>query len=119
MAAPVMGDDAIAVLEEEQHLGVPVVGRQGPAVAEHDGLTASPVLVEDLRAIRRRDRAHVVLPSCRCWFPHVLGLPSLVGPGLASHPPVASATGQSCPADAHPALRLAQSYRLLSAPQAR
>src|SRR5512133_3256070 len=80
MAAPVMGDDAIAVLEEEQHLGVPVIGRQGPAVAEHDGLTASPVLVEDLRAIRRRDRAHVVLPSCWCWFPHVLGLPSLVGP---------------------------------------
>ena len=61
MAAPVMGDDTIAVLEEKQHLGVPVIGRQGPAMAEHDGLTASPVLVEDLRAIRRRDRAHVVL----------------------------------------------------------
>ena len=49
MAAAVMGDDAIAVIEEEQHLRVPVVGRQRPAVAEHDGLTLAPVLVEDLR----------------------------------------------------------------------
>src|SRR5215216_132336 len=63
MAAPVMGDDAIAVLEEEQHLRVPVIGRQGPAVAEHDGLTASPVLKEDVRTIRGSDRTHVVLPS--------------------------------------------------------
>ena len=39
MAAPVMGNDAIAMLEEEQHLRVPVIGRQGPAMAEHDGLT--------------------------------------------------------------------------------
>src|SRR5258705_8681861 len=35
MPAAVMGDDAIAVLEEEQHLGVPVVAGQRPAVAEH------------------------------------------------------------------------------------
>ena len=28
MAAAVMGDDAIAVIEEEQHLRVPVIGRQ-------------------------------------------------------------------------------------------
>jgi hypothetical protein len=62
VAAPVMGDDAIAVLEEEQHLGVPVIGRQGPAVAEHNRLTASPVLVEDLCAIGGSDHAHVVLP---------------------------------------------------------
>ena len=32
MAAAVMGDDAIAVIEEEQHLRVPVVGRQRPAM---------------------------------------------------------------------------------------
>src|SRR4029077_20758797 len=31
--APVMGDDAVAVLAEEQHLGVPVIARQRPAVA--------------------------------------------------------------------------------------
>ncbi len=58
VAAPVMGDDPIAVAEEEHHLGVPVIGRQRPAVAEHDGLTAAPVLVEDLHAILGRDRAH-------------------------------------------------------------
>ena len=64
VTAPVVGDDAIAVLEEEHHLRVPVIGRQGPAMAEHDGLTISPVLVEDLRAIRGGDRAHgVLLPA--------------------------------------------------------
>lgn len=26
VAAPVMGDDAVALLKEEQHLGIPVVG---------------------------------------------------------------------------------------------
>ena len=38
VAAAVMGDDAIAVLEEEQHLRVPVIGGQRPAVVEMDGL---------------------------------------------------------------------------------
>jgi len=42
VAAPVVGDDAVAVLEEEQHLDVPVIGRQRPTVAEHDGLTRTP-----------------------------------------------------------------------------
>ena len=60
--APVMGDDAVAVLQEEQHLGVPVVGRQRPAVAEDDRLARAPVLVEDLRAIGRGDRAHALPP---------------------------------------------------------
>src|SRR5437899_1772023 len=46
MAAPVVGDDAIALLEEEHHLGVPVIRRQRPAVAEHDGLPFAPVLVK-------------------------------------------------------------------------
>src|SRR5882762_4361304 len=60
MAAPVMGYDAIAVLEEEQHLRVPIIGRQRPAMAEHDGLTFAPVLVEDLNAVFGGDGAHVV-----------------------------------------------------------
>src|SRR5882672_6934776 len=59
MAASVMGYDAIAVLDEEQHLRVPIIGRQRPAVAEHDGLTFSPVLVEDLNAVFCGDRVHV------------------------------------------------------------
>ena len=50
VAAPVVGDDAIALAEEEEHLGVPVVGAQRPAVVEHDrlGVLRAPVLVEDL-----------------------------------------------------------------------
>src|SRR6267378_3411768 len=67
MAAPVMGYDAIAVLEEEQHLRVPIIGRQRPAVAEHDGLTFAPVLVEDLNAVLRRDSAHRWLLSPGRW----------------------------------------------------
>src|SRR5438132_12269198 len=58
MAAPVVGYDTIALLEEEQHLRVPIIGRQRPAVAEHDGLTFAPVLVEDLNAVFGGDRVH-------------------------------------------------------------
>src|SRR5262245_24034563 len=58
MPAPVMRNDAIAVLEEKQHLGVPVIGRQRPAVAEHDGLTFAPVLVKDLNAVFGCNCAH-------------------------------------------------------------
>jgi hypothetical protein len=59
VAAAVMRYDAIAVIEEEQHLCVPVVGRQRPAMAEYDGLTFAPVLVEDLNAVFCCHRAHV------------------------------------------------------------
>src|SRR5208282_527788 len=48
VSAAVMSNDAIAVIEEEQHLGVPIVGRQRPTMAEDDGLTFAPVLVVDL-----------------------------------------------------------------------
>ena len=46
VAAAVMSDDAIAVIEEEEHLRVPVIGRQRPAMAEDDGLTFAPILVK-------------------------------------------------------------------------
>src|SRR4030095_1136865 len=48
MPAPIMCDDPITFGKEEQHLRVPVVGRQGPAVAEDDGLTFAPVLIIDV-----------------------------------------------------------------------
>ena len=78
MAAPVVGDDAIAVLEEEQHLRVPIIGRQRPAVAEDDGLPLAPVFVVDLRAVLRCNRTHraplfeftraaVAAAGHRCW----------------------------------------------------
>jgi hypothetical protein len=60
--AAVSGDDPVAVPQEEHHLGVPVVGRERPAVAEDNWLARAPVLVEDLRAVGRRDRAHALPP---------------------------------------------------------
>src|SRR5262249_14545022 len=62
MAAPVMGDDAIALLHEVEHLRIPVVAAQGPAVMLDDSLTRAPVFVKDLNAILCGDRAHY-LPS--------------------------------------------------------
>src|ERR1700730_2953245 len=63
VASSVMGDDAITVSEEEQHLRVPVIGRQRPAVAEHDGLALAPVLVKDLDVVFGRDGRHGTLSS--------------------------------------------------------
>src|SRR6188472_2571994 len=57
MAAPVMGDDAVALRQEEQHLCIPVVAAQRPAMMENDGLAGSPILVENLGAVLGGDRA--------------------------------------------------------------
>ena len=56
VAATVMRDDAIALRQEEQHLRVPVVGGEGPAMVEHDrlGVLRAPVLVEDVDAVAGR-----------------------------------------------------------------
>src|SRR6266403_1416994 len=61
MSPPVVCNHAIAVLEEEQHLRVPIIGRQRPAVRENDRLTCSPILVIDLRSVFRCDCAHKIL----------------------------------------------------------
>src|SRR5229473_639288 len=58
--APSRRDDATTVFEEEQHLRVPVIGRQRPAVAEHDGLALAPVLVKDLDVVFGRDGRHAL-----------------------------------------------------------
>ena len=66
MATAVMGDDAVAMIEEEQQLRGPIIGRQRPAMAEHDRLARTPVLVEDLRAVLGGERRHAVTPfACR------------------------------------------------------
>lgn len=41
--AALVDDHPVVALQEEQHLDVPVVGRQRPAVTEVDGLTGTPV----------------------------------------------------------------------------
>src|ERR1700752_887681 len=61
MATAVMGDHAIAMMQEEQHLRVPIIGRKRPAMAEHNRLTFTPVFVVDRDAILCRDRVHLVL----------------------------------------------------------
>src|ERR1019366_7348563 len=58
MATTVMGDAAIAVGCQEEHLSLPTIGIQRPAMAEHDWLSRAPVLVVDLRAVFRRNRTH-------------------------------------------------------------
>ncbi len=58
VAAPVVGDAAITVLGEEQHLVLEGVRAQRPAVAEHHGLPLAPVLVIELHAVFGGDRAH-------------------------------------------------------------
>src|SRR5689334_8622812 len=58
MTAAVVRDHAIPTMQEEQHLRVPVVGRQRPAVAEYDGLTGAPVLEEQLGSIPGGVRGH-------------------------------------------------------------
>jgi hypothetical protein len=59
----IVGNAAKAAGREEDHLGIPVVGAERPAVAEDDGLPAALVLIEALWAILRRDRAHLSPPS--------------------------------------------------------
>ena len=67
--APVMGDHPVAVMQEEEHLGVPVVGRQGPPVTEDDRLTGAPVLEEDLGSVLGRELGHgLPLCSSRQWL---------------------------------------------------
>src|ERR1700689_2561497 len=62
MTAPIVGDHAISVAEEEQHLRIPIVRGEWPAVAEHDRLPATPIFVVNLHAIRGCDSGHVLLP---------------------------------------------------------
>src|ERR1700722_17537478 len=61
--AAVVGDHPIAMVQEEKHLGVPVVSRQGPPVAEDDRLTGTPVLEVDLSSVSGREVRHGV-PLC-------------------------------------------------------
>src|SRR5215510_11157595 len=63
VAAPVMGDDAQAVRGQEEHLVLPGIGRERPAVAEHDRIAGPPVLVVDLRSVSGSNARHGVSPA--------------------------------------------------------
>ena len=58
VAASVVGDDPITLGEEEQHLRVPIVRTERPAMAEHDGLSFAPVFVINSYSVFGFDVAH-------------------------------------------------------------
>src|SRR5271167_3317180 len=62
--SPVMGNDSKATLAEKEHLSVPVVCGEWPAMAEDDGLAAAPVFVENLRSVFGGNRRHSFSPRC-------------------------------------------------------
>jgi hypothetical protein len=82
MPAAVMGYDAIAVTQEQQYLRVPVICRQRPPMAELDGLTLSPILVEDLTAVFGRNRG-LAFSLTKFSYTHSRGKKSLHSPFVA------------------------------------
>jgi hypothetical protein len=64
MATAIMGDNAVSLVHEVEQLSVPIVSTQRPAVVKDDGLriAGTPVLVEDLDAVRGGDCTHASAP---------------------------------------------------------
>jgi hypothetical protein len=60
VAAPVMGDDPVALAEKIEQLRIPIVSAQRPSVVEDDRLGAlrSPVLKVDISAVFGGDHSH-------------------------------------------------------------
>src|SRR6266481_4521081 len=54
----IMGDNPIAMMQEEQHLVIPVVRAERPTMAENYRLSFTPVLVVNLCAVFGRDSGH-------------------------------------------------------------
>src|SRR5690242_4814680 len=61
MAAAIDTDRPVSALDEKQHLRVPVIGAQWPAMVKDDRRSLSPVLVEDLGSVPGLDVGHVGL----------------------------------------------------------
>src|SRR5690242_2839963 len=74
VAAAIVRDDSIAAVAEKQHLVVPRVRAQRPAMAEYDRLPAAPVLVIDLRTVFGRNCAHRAPPGGRAGWDAPPGL---------------------------------------------
>ncbi|MNS96768.1 hypothetical protein D3C72_1310830 [compost metagenome] len=79
MATAIMRHGAETRAGHEQHLRLPAIGTQRPAMTEHHGPTRSPILVVELRAVAGGDVAAVRLARCRGAGP----LGSLCGFGAA------------------------------------
>src|SRR5579863_302723 len=61
MSSPIVRDDSISPLPEIQHLSIPVIRAQRPAVTEDDGLAFAPIFVVDAGAVFGGDCRHGVL----------------------------------------------------------
>ena len=51
MTAPIMRHNAKSMIQKEEHVCIPIVGGERPAVAEHNRLPHAPVLVKNLYAV--------------------------------------------------------------------
>src|SRR5713226_5612057 len=65
VTSPIMGDDAIAMIQEKHNLGIPVIRTKWPAVTKHNRLSFAPVLVIDLCSVFCRDCRHKTSPFGR------------------------------------------------------
>lgn len=59
MATTVVGDNAIPMVQEEQHLSIPVIGRQRPPMTENYRLARTPIFIEDVDSISTFHKRHV------------------------------------------------------------
>src|SRR6185295_19599192 len=76
MAAPVMGDDAVALVEEIEHLRIPIIATQRPSMVEDDrlGILGAPVLVIDFRAVLGGNHTHRAFSFGRVGRSGICGL---------------------------------------------
>src|SRR5216117_2271426 len=68
MSAPIIRNDAETFAEEKKHLRVPIIRRERPAVAEHDGLSFAPVFIIDV------DVSSVFFSDSDVWHSNTLSL---------------------------------------------
>jgi hypothetical protein len=68
MAAAVMGDAAIALLRQKEHLVFKGVRAERPAMAENDRSTSSPIVVVYFRPVLCREVARTIPDRCRCML---------------------------------------------------
>jgi hypothetical protein len=62
VAASVVRDHTETLAQEKEHLRIPVIGREWPAMAENDGLSGTPILVINFGTVFHFDNRHFEIP---------------------------------------------------------
>jgi hypothetical protein len=62
VSAAIMGDTAIAMRGQKEHLILESIRAQRPTVTEHDGLSCTPIVIIELRAVLCDECAHYYSP---------------------------------------------------------